>query len=625
MGLALDDGSFAVTTRNAIAVAVWAALAVGALAGAWPRERPRRTAIVAAGALAGLAALSLASIAWADSAEDAFDEATRVMLYLGALLLVIGAAPRGSAPRFADGLAVGIIGVGLLALVARLFPSFIEAAEPAAAFEGDVRPTYPFGYWNAVAVFAALGLPLLLRGALVWSRTWARAAGVAAVPPLAALIYLTSSRTGVLTASVGVLAFLLLAAPRGRAAVAAGVAGIGSAGSIAVLASSSAILDGPLESSTAHSQGRVSAVAILAIAIVAGVAYVLSSRVRLAAPRLSPGARRATAVVAGLLLLGAVIAADPVERFESFKEPPPPRGEGVTGSYIKSHLTSGGSNGRWQFWSAAVDQWEEHPLVGDGAGSYAAWWARNGSLSYVTRDAHSLYAEMLGELGVAGLLLILGLLAAVAVAVRSRLRERTSDRVTLAALGAAAAAFALAAGIDWVWEIPGVALVGVVAFAVLVAPASDAPSPAGRGQRGGARVVRALFAVVALGVIVAQGIPLLAQRAIRESEEELGRGDLAGALDSARDAESWQPWAASPHFQIAVVQGKAGRFPEAREAIDAAIERDPVDWRARLVASRLEEAAGDESAAEREFQEALSLNPRSPLLNSLERRMSDSR
>ena len=620
-GIALDDGSYAVTTRNAIAIAVWGALALAVLAGIWPRERLPLTAKAAVCALLGLALLSLVSIAWSDSAERAFDEFTRMLLYLGILAFVICVAPRGSASRWTDGLAVGIAAIALLALVTRLFPSFISAAEPAAAFEGDVRPTYPLGYWNAVAVFAALGLPLLLRAGLAWTRTWARGLAIGAVPPLIALIYLTSSRTGVVTAVVAVLSFLALTGSRGRAASAAGVAAVGGAGAIAVLAANSAILDGPLDSSTAHSQGRVSALLILAISIVVGVGHVLSSRTRLTVPRPSPRARKVAIAGTALLLLAAVVAADPAERFESFKEPPPPRGEGVDGSYITTHITSGGSSGRWQFWSAAVDQWREHPLAGDGAGSYAAWWAEHGSLSYVTRDGHSVYVELLGELGLVGLLLMLGLLAAVGSAIRGRVRQPHSDRATIAALGSVAAAFALASGIDWMWELPGVAAVGVLAFALLVGPATDLTAPAQHQRhRGGRRLARGAVAAAALAAIVAQGIPLLAQRALRDSEEQLENGELTAALDSARDAEDWQPWAASPHLQIAVVHGKAGRFPDALEAIDDAIERDPADWQLRLVASRLEGASGDERAAADEFEEALRLNPMSPLLKSLERR-----
>ena len=74
---------------------------------------------------------------------------------------------------------------------------------------------------------------------------------------------------------------------------------------------------------------------------------------------------------------------------------------------MRGHLLSASSTGRWQFWKAAGEQFEEHPVVGDGAGSYEAWWAQHGSFAMFITDAHSLYLETLGELGVVGFALLL--------------------------------------------------------------------------------------------------------------------------------------------------------------------------------------------------------------------------
>ena len=134
---------------------------------------------------------------------------------------------------------------------------------------------------------------------------------------------------------------------------------------------------------------------------------------------------------------------------------------------------SSASNGRWQFWQAAIDQFEARPLTGHGAGSYEAWWAQHGSIAYFTRQAHSLYLETLGELGLVGLLLVVGLLGVVGVtAARRRAAAAGEDRTTVAALAALALGFAVAVGIDWVWEIPVVAITGILACGLLVGPAT---------------------------------------------------------------------------------------------------------------------------------------------------------
>src|SRR5206468_9871432 len=46
------------------------------------------------------------------------------------------------------------------------------------------------------------------------------------------------------------------------------------------------------------------------------------------------------------------------------------------------HLFSGGGSGRWQFWGAALHEFENAPLHGRGAGSYGAWWLQHGSFRY---------------------------------------------------------------------------------------------------------------------------------------------------------------------------------------------------------------------------------------------------
>src|SRR5207244_4518099 len=130
-----------------------------------------------------------------------------------------------------------------------------------------------------------------------------------------------------------------------------------------------------------------------------GLAYALGTR-KLRLHRHLP--RSAVAVACVLVAVVLVAVAHPVRRFEAFRRLPP----GLTQRHqdlVSAHLLSGGGSGRWQFWAAALDEWRSRPLLGRGAGSYEAWWARHGSFSYFVRNAHSLYLEVLGELGLVGL------------------------------------------------------------------------------------------------------------------------------------------------------------------------------------------------------------------------------
>ena len=66
------------------------------------------------------------------------------------------------------------------------------------------------------------------------------------------------------------------------------------------------------------------------------------------------------------------------------------------------------SHGRVRLWRTALDQYEHHPVLGAGAGTFDRFWLRDRNAAFIAHDAHNLYLETLAELGPVGL----GLLAA---------------------------------------------------------------------------------------------------------------------------------------------------------------------------------------------------------------------
>jgi len=631
--LAFQSGGYDITVRNTFAIAAWWAIAVAVGAVVWPLERPPRVALVGAGALAALLAWTAIAISWSDSAERAFTEVNRMAFYLAVFALVVLASRRGSGARWADGLALGIVAIGLVALTSRLFPDLIGDRGVSSFFPRGTRYLgYPLDYWNGLGIFVGLGFPLLLRAALDARSALGRALAMAATPALAATLYLASSRGGLGTAALGTLVFVVLCRERLRAVIAIALLGSGAAAAVAVLAARSELADGNLQAQGVAAQGRSAAVLIAGICLLAGVAHWLLSRVSLPTPKLRIP-RLVLAAVALVLVAAAVIAANPGERLDSFKRPPSnpfarvqssPGDAGAAEAPrlapTSRHLLSSTGNGRWQFWGAAVDEFETRPLVGRGPGSYEAWWAQHGSVSYFTRHAHSLYLETLGELGAVGLALLLGFLITGLVAAGSRLRAaRGPERNVIAALTAVVIAFGFAAGIDWIWQLTVVPVVAIVALALLTGPATaTAAAPAtstGRPRRSVA--LRAAVVVACLGLVVAQGIPLLAQDDIRRSQHRFAAGNLDGARDAALSARSVQPWAASPHLQLALVDERRGDLRSARSAIAKAIDRDPLDWRLWLTSARIDGESGRAKGASAKLDRAIDLNPRSPLLASL--------
>jgi O-Antigen ligase len=600
--LAYDNATFGLVARNSLAIGIW--WAIGALVALDVLQLPsRRSFWGVAGLLAAFAVWTGVSIAWATSNEGAFDEFNRVSLYLGVFVLAALLARVAPASRWADGVALGAVGVAAIALGQRFFPDAFPAGELSRYVSGP-QLSYPIEYVNGLAIFLALALPLLLRAAVASERPLIRAVALAPIPAIAGAIYLTSSRGSVIVAAVGVVTYLALTAHRWRTAGALALSAVASTAVVEVLANRPALVDDPL-SQSAEDQGPGAAVLVALLCLGTALAYAGGDRL-LRGWIPAPALGWVTLAAAAGLAIGGVAATDPVETFDTFRKAPNEPGALEPEYTVRGHLLSANSTGRWQFWKVATEQFEEHPVIGNGAGSYEAWWARNGSFAMFITDAHSLYLETLGELGVIGFMLVLAAFGlGGAAAARQALRLTEPTRTGIAALAACFIAYAASAALDWMWELTVVSVIGLSALGWAL------------GTNGGSTrqtlATRIVLPVVAVVAIVAQAIPLASTLAIRDSQAAVDGGAPAEALDDARAARDVQPWAASPHLQLALVLEEIGRLPAARRAIRDAIERDRDDWRLWLVQARLETKAGAIRSARRSLRRAATLNPRSPL------------
>jgi len=611
--LAYDEGTYGLTSRNSVAVVVLWAIVLASAAQLWPASRIPRSALVSGSLLGAFALWTGLSALWAASPEKAFNEFDRVFLFLAVFTLAVVAAPRGSARRWLAGLALGLTAVAVIALVSRLFPhSFGDTTQLAQVFPtASKRLSFPVDYWNGLATLVAFAIPCLLYFAAE-SRAVVRGLAVAPLPALTATLYLTSSRGGWVAAAIAIVVLMALTSRRWATAGALLIGGAASAGAVAVLLSRDELVDSPLTSSVAESQGRSAALLIAGLCAVAGVAYALLASVVPAPPRASRAAATVFAAALVLLAFAAAVASHPVRHYENFKEIPPE----LTGASVQEHLFSTSGNGRWQWWTSAVDEWQTRPIEGRGAGSYEAWWAEHASIPAFVRDAHSLYLETLGELGLVGLALLLAFFVSCLVAGARRLAGRTEgERAAVAALLALVGAFLFEAGIDWMWELTVVSVVAILALGLLTGPATEPELSGLRAveARRGRPVFRIALAAIAFGLIVAEAIPLLANMEVRKSQDSVNSGNLVEALDQAESARSIQPWAASPYLQLALVQELGGRTDEALVSIETALEHDQSDWRLWLVAARIQTKAGEIADARQSLAKARELNPKSQL------------
>ena len=613
--LAYENGSYAEPTRHAIAIAVWWGVIVALVAGIAKTKRALADTVAVGLALAAFAIWTLASTAWAADAESAFAEFDRVSLYLGVFVLSSALFRKRDLAAWCDGIGFGIGAVGVLALVSRLFPDAVGRPSGSTILpELTSRLSYPVGYWNGLGILCALGFPLLLACATGERPRGLRAAATGVVPLLAATIYLTSSRGAFAAALVAAVVFVLLTPRRWSALVALTVMGVASAVSVAIVERHADLANGVSGSST---------VALLLFVVALATSAIFWGVLLAPAPRNHPSPAVGWGVAAALALVAivVVVASHPVRRFDEFKQPPS-AGAVAPGDFVKSHLLSGSGSGRWQFWRAALDQFDTSRLHGRGAGSFATWWAAHGSLETSIQDAHSLYFETLGELGIVGFALLLLPLALAAYTIARRLRRLDEEgQIGVAAAAALLCGYLLAAGMDWMWELTAVSIVAFAMLAVAVAACAPEAGPARVAPRDRRPTVALGVAILAAAwlAICAAGLPLLTRLEIGSSQAAARAGRTGPALQAARSAIRLQPWAAQPYLQLALVSEQAGRLNTAGAAIHRAIARSPDDWHLWLVATRIETKQGRIGAARRSLRQARALNPRSPLFSGFGR------
>lgn len=600
------NGAFAPTTRAYAGIAAWWLLGVGAAFGiAAARSGVDRLALAALGLFAVFDIWILISISWAPDAERAFAQFNQVALYVAVLAIAIVLARVVPATVLVGGVALALSAVAAVALVSRCFPStFGLQAGSTILSPLKNRLSFPLGYWNGLGITVALAYPLLL--SMMTARR-SRAMSVLAalpLPILAAVMYLTSSRGAFVAAGVAVVSFVVLTPRRWPALAAVFIAGCAGTAAVAVLVPKDALVNGDVDTALGVHQGHHAAIWIGIVCVVTALVWagLAEAGKRLPSPPRRVG--QATAVVLVVLVVAAIALSHPVAKFDEFKSNAAIANTHGTGT--TNHLLASSGSGRWQFWSAAVSEFQAHPLNGGGAGSWGAWWLEHGSLPGVFSEyAHSLYLEALGELGIVGLLLLgAAVLVSVIGAVRSALKLASGE---IAASAACGIAFFAAAAYDWVWQLAGIAVVGVgmLGFALGAFPSTRA-----RAWRH-AGALRAALALVAVAAILPQYVVLAAGSHLRSSQAAFKADDAARARSEALAAKAIEPWAASPYLQLGLVSEAEGDFTTAARWVDEAIRRSRRDWTLWLTAARIEVERGNPGAARRDLAEARRLNPSS--------------
>jgi hypothetical protein len=618
--LGFNAGGFFAGTVGYAAIGAGLALLVWLTTADHPFEGVNGGFALAAGALTLFAVWTLVSAGWSDATSRALIEFDRALLYLLVLLVAGLAGGRLGGPRrILWGLAVAAVVICGAGLITRVLPD----VWPIRATLQANRLSYPVTYWNTLGLLGAMGWVtcLHLTSSLREPRL-VRALGAAALPVLAATIYFTLSRGAILVLPIGLVAYLALGRPRG--ALGGLLAGV-PATAIAIVAcfGAEALTADDPTTAAAVDQGRTVAIVIVATMVLAaglrlalgrldawaqGVEVRLPSRGRM----LAAGA----ALVAVVAVLGVAAGAPHAigTQYDRFTK----SGEVNPAGDSRERLAEVGNNGRLDHWKVALEGARQSLLHGTGAGTYANLWAKDRPEPFDVQDAHSLYVEALGELGIVGLALILTLvLTLLAGAVRRGSRSRPAPERAVAAAGAAIVLmWGVRAGLDWDWEMPVVTVWALIAGGVLLA------RPPGVAEAGAGLVPGKLGRVLlGLGVLVLLVTPALvsqSQARLQQSIRAFGTGDCTNALNSALDANSILSVRPEPFLVIGFCDVRIGQPRLGVEAMRAAIERDPGNWTYRYGLALTKAASGIDPR--RDARLAHEMNPLSQLTrDALER------
>ncbi len=578
--MGFEAGGYFADTTGWVATGLALALAISAITLGRPPNALTRPLGWAAGLLALFGIWVLLSGTWGDDTTAALIEFDRALLYL-LVLLLFGVAPwpeltlRRLPAAFLLA-AVALCGAGVLI---RTLPE----AWPFALPPLSARMDYPITYENALGVLAALGLVFSIHLAS-WrrERIVTRALAAAAAPVLVVALVLTFSRGGTLVAVIGPLAYVVLARPRGAPAA------LLAAGPFVFLAARAALdadLLATLDARTpaGREQGEDLAAIAAAGSVAAGLllAFVIpiEERLKIAVPRVRRRTRRmllaglAASAVVAIAVLGAT--GQVREVYDRVVEQDASGGEQQARDRLTdpSAFADVSAQNRPKYWRVSLDGFEERPLRGHGAGSFARLWARDRPVEEAVTEGHSLYLETLAELGLVGAVLLLAALAAVLWPAFGRLRGH--DGPLYACLLAAALTWLLHAALDWDWELPVVTLwlfaMGGCALGALpprVAMRSAHSWPWRAVAVGGLGLVALTPATIALS-----------QSRLNDSVAALRRGDCARAQRSAESSLSVLGLRPEPYEVLAYCSSRRGDHRVAREQMERALERRPQDWR----------------------------------------------
>jgi hypothetical protein len=255
----------------------------------------------------------------------------------------------------------------------------------------------------------------------------------------------------------------------------------------------------------------------------------------------------------------------------------------------------------------ALSTAEDHPIVGVGAGNFAAQYLQQRHSKEQPQYPHSIEMNVVSQTGAIGSLLFL---LFIGLAARAFIRARNADAQSAAFACGAATAFCywiLHGSVDWLWEFPAL---GAMSFMFL----GLAASPSSRSSRPSKGQTLVAIAVLCAGLLVIP--PWLAASQV-DRASSIWRADPSLAYQLLRHAARLNPLSEQP----LVVQGTIAAERRQSALMEAsfrdAIARDSHNWFSQAQLALVLAHTGRWRPARAAALRAEALNPREPLVHDV--------
>ena len=593
-------------TWTEIAVTVLGATAVAVVVIIAPPGR--QWGLVTVLLMAALTALDALSIIWSYLPDSSWLASSQAVSYLAAFAAAVSLARVAPHrwPALLGGFAVAMTALCGWSLLVKVFPSSLASSS------GPGRLEAPFGYWNAIGLCAALGLP-----ACLWAgarRDRGRLLAALAAPALCLLLsvaVLSYSRSADAAAVVAVALWLIFVPLRLRSILMLTIGALGTTVIGAWMLTTDALTNGSATLAAQDHAGHTFGIVIGVVLILVTAAGFWAARAmdRIHVPAVLKR-RIGWALVAVLLLavVGAVAAAAASSR-----------GPTAEISHVWHQLTTTDSHvsdsaagrvfefgsSRPVYWHQAIDVGEHALFKGVGLIGFGDARLRYTTSASVVSEAHGYLFEVFADLGLLGVVITIALLVSWLVAawrpLALRVRaseldgERSAERQGMVALAAIVIAFGVQSTLDWTWFFAGLTvpvllcagwLAGRGPLTPTLAPAGSStdgrsaePSRVGTGgwlDRLAARPAAAATVVLLFAGTLAIGWmqwrPLRSAQQLTRSESA---NTSAAAFSAARAAASSDPLSIEPLSRMSSLYLQLGDHAAARAELAKARNLQP--------------------------------------------------